>query len=66
MDSTDDYRGLVGNPAFSLSLCSGQRCTTPQYLPIPRQVTTTLDQADRRPRQLSTDYVDHPVRASAN
>ena len=36
LDSTDDYRGLLGNLAFSLSLYSGQMCTTPQNLLVPR------------------------------
>ncbi|MFF4761697.1 phenylacetic acid degradation protein PaaN [Streptomyces sp. NPDC001292] len=36
LDSTGDYRGLLGNLAFSLSLYSGQMCTTPQNLLIPR------------------------------
>ncbi|MCZ7413190.1 MULTISPECIES: phenylacetic acid degradation protein PaaN [unclassified Streptomyces] len=36
-DSTDDYRGMLANVAFSLSLYSGQMCTTPQNLLIPRQ-----------------------------
>lgn len=36
IDSTDDYKGLLGNLAFSLSLYSGQMCTTPQNLLIPR------------------------------
>ncbi|MDX6347908.1 MAG: hypothetical protein QOF84_2698 [Streptomyces sp.] len=36
IDSTDDYRGLLSNLAFSLSLYSGQMCTTPQNLLIPR------------------------------
>ncbi|MEU5397822.1 phenylacetic acid degradation protein PaaN [Streptomyces sp. NPDC005963] len=36
LDSTDDYRGLLGNLAFSLSLYSGQMCTAPQNLLIPR------------------------------
>ncbi|MCU4747752.1 MULTISPECIES: phenylacetic acid degradation protein PaaN [Streptomyces] len=35
IDSTDDYRGLLANLAFSLSLYSGQMCTTPQNLLIP-------------------------------
>ncbi|MFI6347636.1 phenylacetic acid degradation protein PaaN [Streptomyces sp. NPDC050560] len=34
--STDDYRGMLANLAFSLSLYSGQMCTTPQNLLIPR------------------------------
>jgi phenylacetic acid degradation protein paaN len=37
IDSTDDYRGMLSNLAFSLSLYSGQMCTTPQNLLIPRQ-----------------------------
>ncbi|MYS18785.1 phenylacetic acid degradation protein paaN [Streptomyces sp. DvalAA-14] len=36
IDSTDDYRGMLANLAFSLSLYSGQMCTTPQNLLIPR------------------------------
>lgn len=35
IDSTDDYRGMLANLAFSLSLYSGQMCTTPQNLLIP-------------------------------
>ncbi|MEU9362695.1 phenylacetic acid degradation protein PaaN [Streptomyces sp. NPDC048301] len=41
LDSTDDYRGMLGNLAFSLSLYSGQMCTTPQNLLIPRDGITT-------------------------
>ncbi|GIF26030.1 phenylacetic acid degradation protein paaN [Actinoplanes tereljensis] len=36
VDSTDDYRGLLRNLSFSLSLYSGQMCTTPQNLLVPR------------------------------
>lgn len=36
VDSTDDYKGLLRNLAFSLSLYSGQMCTTPQNLLVPR------------------------------
>lgn len=36
IDSTDNYRGLLANLAFALSLYSGQMCTTPQNLLIPR------------------------------
>lgn len=36
LDSTDDYKGMLGNLAFSLSLYSGQMCTTPQNILIPR------------------------------
>ncbi|MDI9889069.1 phenylacetic acid degradation protein PaaN [Streptomyces sp. HNM0645] len=41
IDSTDDYRGMLSNLAFSLSLYSGQMCTTPQNLLIPRDGITT-------------------------
>ncbi len=33
--STDDYRGMLANLAFSLSLYSGQMCTTPQNVFVP-------------------------------
>ncbi|MFI6277506.1 phenylacetic acid degradation protein PaaN [Streptomyces sp. NPDC050988] len=36
VDSTDNYKGMLSNLAFSLSLYSGQMCTTPQNLLIPR------------------------------
>ncbi|MER8219779.1 phenylacetic acid degradation protein PaaN [Streptomyces sp. NPDC094143] len=39
--STSDYRGMLSNLAFSLSLYSGQMCTTPQNLLIPREGITT-------------------------
>ncbi|WP_405743321.1 phenylacetic acid degradation protein PaaN [Streptomyces sp. NBC_01525] len=41
IESTDDYKGMLGNLAFSLSLYSGQMCTTPQNLLIPRGGITT-------------------------
>ncbi|MEV0260590.1 phenylacetic acid degradation protein PaaN [Streptomyces sp. NPDC050617] len=41
VDSTDDYKGMLANLAFSLSLYSGQMCTTPQNLLIPRHGITT-------------------------
>ncbi|MER6915192.1 phenylacetic acid degradation protein PaaN [Streptomyces sp. NPDC000594] len=41
VDSTDDYRGMLSNLAFSLSLYSGQMCTTPQNLLIPRDGVAT-------------------------
>ena len=36
VDSTDDYRGMLKNIAFSLSLYSGQMCTAPQNIYIPK------------------------------
>ncbi|GGJ81369.1 dehydrogenase [Streptomyces camponoticapitis] len=41
VDSTDDYKGMLANLAFSLSLYSGQMCTTPQNLLIPRDGIST-------------------------
>ncbi|MER6062177.1 phenylacetic acid degradation protein PaaN [Streptomyces sp. NPDC001792] len=39
--STGDYKGMLSNLAFSLSLYSGQMCTTPQNLLIPRDGIST-------------------------
>ncbi|MGW1798410.1 phenylacetic acid degradation protein PaaN [Streptomyces sp. NPDC001984] len=36
VESTGNYKGMLANLAFSLSLYSGQMCTTPQNLVIPR------------------------------
>jgi phenylacetic acid degradation protein paaN len=36
VDSTDDFAGMCRNLAFSLSLYSGQMCTTPQNILVPR------------------------------
>jgi phenylacetic acid degradation protein paaN len=36
VDSTDDFAGMTANIAFSLSLYSGQMCTTPQNILVPR------------------------------
>ncbi|WAX79156.1 phenylacetic acid degradation protein PaaN [Streptomyces sp. KMM 9044] len=41
VESTGNYRGMLANLAFSLSLYSGQMCTTPQNLLIPRDGITT-------------------------
>ncbi|MCX2922174.1 phenylacetic acid degradation protein PaaN [Streptomyces sp. NEAU-W12] len=41
VESTGNYRGMLANLAFSLSLYSGQMCTTPQNLLIPRDGVTT-------------------------
>ncbi|MGA5762766.1 phenylacetic acid degradation protein PaaN [Nonomuraea bangladeshensis] len=35
VDSTDSWRGMLANLAFSLSLYSGQMCTAPQNLFVP-------------------------------
>src|SRR4051812_3037560 len=54
VDSTDDYRGMLANLAFSLSLYSGQMCTTPQNLLIPAAGITT-DEGPRSYDEVVTD-----------
>ncbi|MEU1099796.1 phenylacetic acid degradation protein PaaN [Streptomyces tibetensis] len=39
--STSAYKGMLSNLAFSLSLYSGQMCTTPQNLLVPREGIST-------------------------
>ncbi|HNH35579.1 MAG TPA: phenylacetic acid degradation protein PaaN [Rhodocyclaceae bacterium] len=41
VDSTDDYGGLLQNLAFSLCLYSGQMCTAPQAIFVPRAGIST-------------------------
>ncbi|CAM5786124.1 phenylacetic acid degradation protein PaaN [Castellaniella caeni] len=43
IDSTDDYKGMLRNLAFTLSLYSGQMCTTSQALVVPAQGIDTND-----------------------
>ncbi len=43
IDSTDNFRGMLGNLAFTLSLYSGQMCTTPQNIFIPEGGIDTED-----------------------
>jgi phenylacetic acid degradation protein paaN len=54
LDSTDDYAGMLGNLAFSLSLYSGQMCTTPQNLFVPRGGIDT-DQGHKSVDELAAD-----------
>ncbi len=54
IDSTDDYRGMLANIAFTLSLYSGQMCTTPQNIFLPREGIDT-DQGHRSFDQLAGD-----------
>jgi phenylacetic acid degradation protein paaN len=37
VDSTSDFAGMCANLAFSLTLYSGQMCTTPQNILVPRE-----------------------------
>ncbi|NUO87234.1 MAG: phenylacetic acid degradation protein PaaN [Cupriavidus sp.] len=41
IDSTADFKGMVRNIAFSLSLYSGQMCTAPQNLYVPKDGIAT-------------------------
>ncbi|MEU4653457.1 phenylacetic acid degradation protein PaaN [Streptomyces sp. NPDC023723] len=54
VESTDDYRGMLANLAFSLSLYSGQMCTTPQNLLIPRAGIRT-DQGPKSYDEVTAD-----------
>lgn len=54
IDSTDNYRGMLNNLAFSLSLYSGQMCTTPQNLLIPRNGIST-DEGGKSYDEVVTD-----------
>jgi phenylacetic acid degradation protein paaN len=54
VDSTDDYKGLLRNLSFSLSLYSGQMCTTPQNLLVPAGGIET-DAGRRSPDEFAAD-----------
>jgi phenylacetic acid degradation protein paaN len=54
VDATDDYKGLLRNLAFSLSLYSGQMCTAPQNILVPRDGVAT-DQGRRTADEFATD-----------
>ncbi|MEV6942410.1 phenylacetic acid degradation protein PaaN [Streptomyces sp. NPDC051172] len=54
IDSTANYKGMLSNLAFSLSLYSGQMCTTPQNLLIPRDGIRT----DEGPRTFDEVVAD--------
>jgi phenylacetic acid degradation protein paaN len=54
LDSTADYQGLLRNLAFSLSLYSGQMCTTPQNLLIPSTGIGT-DAGHKSPAEFGAD-----------
>ncbi|MET7474901.1 aldehyde dehydrogenase family protein [Streptomyces sp. NPDC005648] len=71
VDSTDDYAGLLRNLAFSLSLYSGQMCTTPQNILVPGDGFPT-DQGPRTADEFAADLgcalddlLADPARAAA-
>ncbi len=43
IDSTNDFKGMVRNIAFSLSLYSGQMCTAPQNIYVPKDGIDTSE-----------------------
>lgn len=43
IDSADDFKGLVRNLAFSLALYSGQMCTAPQNIYVPKDGIDTAE-----------------------
>jgi len=52
--STDNYSAMLRNLAFSLSLYSGQMCTTPQNLHVPGEGIAT-DQGRKSPEEFAQD-----------
>lgn len=54
LESTDDYRDMLANLAFSVSLYSGQLCTSPQNLLIPRSGMRT-DEGHKTYDEVVTD-----------
>jgi phenylacetic acid degradation protein paaN len=54
VDSTGDYKGLLRNLSFSLSLYSGQMCTTPQNILVPAGGIET-DAGRRSPDEFAAD-----------
>ncbi|MBE3001203.1 phenylacetic acid degradation protein PaaN [Nocardiopsis sp. HNM0947] len=68
IDSTDAYRSMLGNLAHSLSLYSGQMCTTPQNLYVPGSGIDT-DEGHKSAEEVAadlaeavTELVSHPGR----
>jgi phenylacetic acid degradation protein paaN len=43
VDSTDDFKGVARNIAFSLALYTGQMCTAPQNIYVPKAGIDTAD-----------------------
>jgi acyl-CoA reductase-like NAD-dependent aldehyde dehydrogenase len=54
LESTDDYRGVLGNLAFTLSLYTGQMCTTTQNIYVPRDGVAPRTASVRRHRSPRT------------
>ena len=54
LDSTGDYKSMLRNLAFSISLYSGQMCTTPQNFYVSEEGLKT-DQGDKSPAEFAAD-----------
>ena len=54
IDSTDAYKAMLGNLAFTLSLYSGQMCTTTQAILVPEGGIET-DEGHKSVEQVETD-----------
>ncbi len=71
IDSTDDYAGMLRNLAFTLSLYSGQMCTTSQAIIIPAQGIDTdqgrksFDQVGQDLAQAIERFLEKPEVAQA-
>lgn len=57
VESTDQYAGMLRNLAFSLCLYSGQMCTTPQNILLPRRGIAT-DEGHKSVDQFGDDLAD--------
>jgi phenylacetic acid degradation protein paaN len=69
VDSIDDYKAMLKNLAFTLSLYSGQMCTTPQTIFVSREGVKTPEgviSAEQFGRDLAaavSKFLDDPARA---
>lgn len=57
VDSTDDFAGMCANIAFSLTLYSGQMCTTPQNILVPEGGIET-DAGHKNPAEVGAGIAD--------
>lgn len=57
IESTDQYRAMLRNLAFSLCLFSGQMCTSPQNIMVPREGIST-DEGHRSFDQVCGDLAE--------
>ncbi len=65
VDSTDDFAGMCRNLGFSLTLYSGQMCTTPQNVLVPRDGIDT-DAGHRSFADVARGIADAVVKLTAD